>query len=306
MGNFTNWLEQINKSEKEDFEELFKFISSNENQWPKDSNEVVDYTTLIKKSSLEEEIKTKVVDDFENAWEKWSNLDRKKKTSNREESTKLDRFGTWLAENAEKVFSGVVIFMFVLILGHAFVFESGALARMNDVATARGAITFLFALGTITLAIMLVGSSLFTFIDNEREFKRRKERFNQGKEILSILIGILGTIVGFYFGALNSSESTRTLAVSVPQVINSSPAPGENFSMIAQIQGGKPPYEYNFKFDGEPGISPMGSMFSNNGLIVQEFEMPKQSKSGTSYNINLRITDATSRNAGVSYTLTTR
>ena len=196
--------------------------------------------------------------------------------------------------------------MFVLILGHAFVSESGALARMNNIATARGAITFLFALGTITLAVMLVGSSLFTHIKSDEESERRKERFNQGKEILSILIGILGTIVGFYFGAINSTDSNQALSVSVPQIVNPSPAPGEKLSMIAQIQGGKPPYEYKFKFDDELGFTPMESQFSNDGLIVQEFEMPKSSKSGARHNINLNITDATNRNAGIGYTISIR
>lgn len=306
MQNFTDWLEQMSETERSDLDELLRFIESNSEQWPKDSKNPVDYVKLINASSLTDEAKIQMRDDFNDTWERWGR-NKKQKPSKRREETKFDRIGAWLAENAEKAFSGVVIIVFVGILGHAFVSESGALARMNDIATARGAITFLFALGTITLAVMLVGSSLFTYIDSDREFKRRKERFNQGKEILSILIGILGTIVGFYFGAINGSDgSTQALSVSVPQIINPSPAPGETFSMIAQVQGGKPPYEYNFKFDGEFGISPMDSMFSNNGIIVQDFDIPTTLKSGEQHNINLSITDATNRSAGVGFTVSIR
>lgn len=307
MQNFTDWLEQMNETERSDFDEFLRFVALNREQWPKDSENPVDYVKLINAASLTDEEKVQMRDDFNDTWEKWSKNQKKKPEEETRVETKLDRIGVWLAGNAEKVFSGVVIIVFVGILGHAFVSESGALARMNDIATARGAITFLFALGTITLAVMLVGSSLFTFIDSDREFKRRKERFNQGKEILSILIGILGTIVGFYFGAINGSDgSTQALSVSVPQIINSNPAPGETFSMVAQVQGGKPPYEYNFKFNGELGITPIENMFSTSGLIVQDFEIPASSKPGSRHNINLSITDATDRNAGIGYTISIR
>jgi hypothetical protein len=60
---------------------------------------------------------------------------------------------------------------------------------------ARGVITILFAFITTILALMLTYFVLFS------DPKEHKERFGMGREILSIFVGILGTIVGFYFGS---------------------------------------------------------------------------------------------------------
>ncbi|MEZ5477852.1 MAG: hypothetical protein R3E95_10335 [Thiolinea sp.] len=174
---------------------------------------------------------------------------------------------------------------------------------MNDTATARGAITFLFALGTITLAVVLVGASLFSIGEDS---EKRKQRFSEAKEILTMLIGIFGTIIGFYFGAINSTESNQALSVAAPQIINPTPAPGEKFSMVAQITGGKPPYNYEFSFDEGMGIKPLENLRTDSGLIVQEFEMPEGLESGESYNISLRVTDAVNRGAGVGYMVSVR
>jgi hypothetical protein len=60
---------------------------------------------------------------------------------------------------------------------------------------ARGLITTLFAVITVTMALILILSAMFS---SATDFEKR---FVMGKEILTIFIGILGTIVGFYFGS---------------------------------------------------------------------------------------------------------
>jgi hypothetical protein len=60
---------------------------------------------------------------------------------------------------------------------------------------ARGLITTLFAIMTVTLALILILSVLFS---SSPDYEKR---FVLGKEVLTIFIGILGTIVGFYFGS---------------------------------------------------------------------------------------------------------
>jgi hypothetical protein len=69
---------------------------------------------------------------------------------------------------------------------------------------ARGLITFLFAFGTIGIAV-IIALSVFTSSADPEE---AKQRFYRAKEILTILIGILGTIVGFYFGATKNLSET--------------------------------------------------------------------------------------------------
>ncbi len=60
---------------------------------------------------------------------------------------------------------------------------------------ARNVITLVVSVGTISLAIILVLAVLL------QEDPSAMARFEKGKEVLTILVGILGTIVGFYFGA---------------------------------------------------------------------------------------------------------
>jgi hypothetical protein len=72
---------------------------------------------------------------------------------------------------------------------------------------ARGMITLLFTVGTVIIALLLTLSAIFLTGSDA------KERFDRGKEVLSLLIGIFGTIIGFYFGS--ASQGTPPNA-SVP------------------------------------------------------------------------------------------
>ena len=65
-------------------------------------------------------------------------------------------------------------------------------------------ITFFFSLGTVGVAVILV-AAVFT-----SEGKDLKDRFDMGKQVLTALIGILGTIVGFYFGAELARQPAAT------------------------------------------------------------------------------------------------
>jgi hypothetical protein len=66
---------------------------------------------------------------------------------------------------------------------------------MGDPDIARGVITFLFAFGTISIALLIAAASYWAANGDGL-----KERFGYAKDILMVLIGILGTIIGFYFG----------------------------------------------------------------------------------------------------------
>lgn len=102
---------------------------------------------------------------------------------------------------------------------------------------ARSLITFLVAVSTVAIAFLAILTAMVL-----REFK---ERFALAKEVLTLLIGILGTIVGFYFGAAkntggnNDGKPTPTPAVS-PAANNSgnstaTPNPAGSASPTAHI-----------------------------------------------------------------------
>jgi hypothetical protein len=74
--------------------------------------------------------------------------------------------------------------------------KSGLLQSLAEQGVARGLITFLIAITTVGIAIMLVLSTIVS-----EETADAEKRFDNGKQVLTALIGVLGTIVGFYFGA---------------------------------------------------------------------------------------------------------
>jgi hypothetical protein len=79
------------------------------------------------------------------------------------------------------------------------------LTNLANKEVARGLITFLIAIATVGIAIILAISTLVL-----TEGDAGDKRFDRGKQVLSVLIGVLGTIVGFYFGAETASPKQPT------------------------------------------------------------------------------------------------
>jgi beta-lactam-binding protein with PASTA domain len=97
----------------------------------------------------------------------------------------------------------------ILLLGVLIyiVTENGQefLKQLSDKEVARGLITFLIAIATVGIAIILAISTLVL-----TEGDQGDKRFDRGKQVLSVLIGVLGTIVGFYFGAAPDTAKPKT------------------------------------------------------------------------------------------------
>lgn len=83
---------------------------------------------------------------------------------------------------------------------------------------ARSLITYLVAVITIVIALILTLMAFFSTLPD------LKERFALGKEVLTILIGVLGTIVGFYYGSA-PKEPARVTPTPSPTAA-ASPNPG--------------------------------------------------------------------------------
>jgi hypothetical protein len=65
---------------------------------------------------------------------------------------------------------------------------------------ARGLITVLFSTGTVAIAFILTITAIFSNTADAGS----KERFDRGKEVFTVMIGIFGTIMGFYFGSVQT------------------------------------------------------------------------------------------------------
>jgi hypothetical protein len=88
----------------------------------------------------------------------------------------------------------VILLIFAGVILIAIFQDSQVLRRLEDTAYARGVIKFLISLAAIGLAFMFVHQALTGGNTSEAGFQR-------GREVLSGLMGVLGTIVGFYFGS---------------------------------------------------------------------------------------------------------
>jgi hypothetical protein len=142
---------------------------------------------------------------------------------------------------------------------------------LADTDIARGFITFVIAVGTIAIAMMMALTAIVT-----REFDRR---FAVGKEVLTILVGVLGTIVGFYYGAATKKDAGQPGAnppaaqiSAAPVKISPEPIPSGGTAILStKLSGGTPPYRYSIKFTPDT-IPAIPETESANGDISHEFK----------------------------------
>ncbi len=121
----------------------------------------------------------------------------------------MGRLGTILTNPAAVIAFILVTILFVILSGGSK--PGSLLAGLSETDYARGLITFLFSLGTIGIGIIL---TLAAF----RPGPDAAQAFTRGKEIFTILVGILGTIVGFYFGT-GAGEGEEQTPAAPPAVV---------------------------------------------------------------------------------------
>lgn len=165
----------------------------------------------------------------------------------------------------------IIAGVFVLIGSAIIGWDHGVLESMSDSEFARGLITYLFAVVTIGTAVVLVVSLLtsdFTEIN--------KDRIDKGKDILSLLLGVFGTIVGFYFGSeIGGQTAGEEAALRVTPALLSEPLATSNQSVTvtAAVSGGESPYLYGITI-GEDGEMSAREFVSPNAWIVHELTVP--------------------------------
>jgi hypothetical protein len=148
------------------------------------------------------------------------------------------------------------------------------LTKMGQIEFARGLITYLFAVVTIGTAVVLVVSAL-----TSEETPAHEQRFQRGKEILSLLLGVFGTIVGFYFGSEVTSKAVaeeRMIRV-IPIHLSATSVPaGGQFTFTTFIDGGKAPYKYGVGFEND-GVKAT-DLVDASGWIIKTLTAPKSTE----------------------------
>jgi len=139
-----------------------------------------------------------------------------------------------------------VVIILVLVLATVYAFTQAThpfIDQLQNPDFARGAITFIVAAVVVCLALILILGALFLEGAQANEVE---ERFRRGREVLAPFVGILGTIVGFYFGSVDRG-STSTLDVDALT------APTE---LTVRVSGGVEPYRVAITRDGRALLGP--------------------------------------------------
>jgi outer membrane murein-binding lipoprotein Lpp len=174
------------------------------------------------------------------------------------------------------------------------------LASLANIDTARGLITFLFTVVTVTIALILL---LSTVVSHSPD---RVQRFLDGKDLLFALIGVLGTIVGFYFGQTTGIEDLR---IAPPYVSSDNPDEGDTVTLVTFAYGGAAPYTYSISFRPDNVVPDVKEARSETGEIAAIFTAPKvDSDKQISFSISVndskgRTVFYDSQNAGKTVTL---
>lgn len=164
----------------------------------------------------------------------------------------------------------LLILVSVLMLIGASVLgqDSGqVLAKMADHEFARGLITYLFAVTTIGTSVVLVLAALTG--------KASQDTYQRGKEILALMLGVFGTIVGFYFGSEAHSEAPAQsqLVLAQPLLSETAVASGASVRLTAHADGGAPPYSYAISLDPSGDLD-YQTPVEESGWIVTDVAMP--------------------------------
>lgn len=166
---------------------------------------------------------------------------------------------------------------------------SGFLASLQNLEAARGLITFLVVFTTVIISITLVA---YVATSSGSDVK---DRFGFGKEILTALIGILGTILGFYFG--QSNPTSTPLQVTPAYISNLTPKIGDSVVLYSVVSGGKSPYKYSITFNPSNFIDAVAEKPSQTGVIQEEVKIsdkvPKDKN--TEFTFQIAVTDSTGK-----------
>ena len=189
----------------------------------------------------------------------------------------------------------VLVVSVIALIGAAVLgLDKGVLFNMGRKDFARGLITYLFAVVTIGTAAILVLSALTGNSGNALDEKQ----FNEGKEILSLLLGIFGTIVGYYFGAESGrGPQPEGLKLSSLDVTPDKVQPGASVTAKAVVMGGVPPYRFGVAIGNDSLVASESAPMS--GWLMKEVPTRALAQGEPSV-VRLMVSDAAGTHASQS------
>ncbi|HXN89220.1 MAG TPA: hypothetical protein VN890_07705 [Methylocella sp.] len=185
------------------------------------------------------------------------------------------------------VLAYIVMVSTIMLIGASVLgIDHGVLPGMAKIDFARGLITYLFAIVTIGIAVALVMAAL----TGPAPTASNDARFQRGKEILSLLLGVFGTIVGFYFGSeVAKSKEEVPFQISTLDLAPQPVGPAGTVSVRAVLRGGVAPYRFGVG-QGDEKVDAKESVFEG-GWIVKQLQLPPP-KSGEIQTVHVLAEDS--------------
>jgi hypothetical protein len=222
--------------------------------WPIESIKRADYETSIRNAKQDPE-RTDLIRALEGMWPSYEKGNPR--------TTKAEGWaglvGRFLDYLSNIGVWGVALggLLLIVLLFQSFNLEF--LSKIAQIDAARGLITFLFAVATVGIAVIVV---LAVFLSDGEDAKL-DERFRRGKDVLTILIGVFGAILGFYFGS-EAQESVeqqvaalRQEVTALRQTAEQTSGPGATILGEGEAQSTAPPApEANAVDENEPSPMP--------------------------------------------------
>ena len=224
--DFAPWLKN-NSTQDEALTELKQFAEAHRAEWPYHSNRIADYVRVVLNAHDPKE--DALLTSLERFFLTWQNSG--------------NGWRLWSAESA-LVAAGLI----VAIVVASALFYTNLIEKLASPGSARGLITFLFSF--ITISVILIVIIALLWMDKDEDLDNR---FTKAKDIIAILVGILGTIVGFYFG----SNPTGSLTVGSAGQTELSSTNGATTSRSVASSSAGPGVSAGATSTGQPAAIPV-------------------------------------------------
>jgi hypothetical protein len=289
---FRDWLELKKREKTNPAENFIQQMEAHKIDWPLRIKNKDVLMRAINESDVPEAVKKVLLEDLKALWVEYEQIKMASQKNQQGLMGCLDKVIAALVLSPMATVIGGISILLIGIIFFALAGKNEFLQNLANVEFARGLITFLFAIGTIGIALIIT----FSVFASERSLAESKERFYRGKEILTILIGILGTIVGFYFGSpTDSAKEISPIELSEIQMSDLKPVMEKPLSLCSLVTGGSPPYKYTVTImEGENLLMEFKEQPSKNGMIFLSFS-PRQRERGYKIKPVLTAVDAEGR-----------
>ena len=284
MPTFAQWLRDQTNTDP-DLNYLQSYANTHAATWPWWSDNRADYEQHVNTNEPDPANNTRLKNTLNRYFDMWP-------TTNRPVSSGPIRQQVinFFQQNIGSILLSV--FFVIIIAGLMYgLFNTRFFNSIASVEQARGLITFLFAFSTMGI-IVLIAVSIFWLDKDELD-----ERFSKAKDLLTVIIGVLGTILGFYFGSL-AEGANRAQSLNIGNVVVSSPVaqPSSTVKISATILGGTPPYTYSIQFADTTGATNTSTMnikskTSDSGAIAEDVVIPSDVSKPTATTFRITASD---------------